>query len=259
MTNAHRDQHRAGGLWVTRSALITGASRGIGAAIAEHLAADGWTLTLTARNADPLHEVARRLTAAHGTAVEVVPADMGDHAKVDGIVARHTAAHERLDALILNAGMGSIGPFAEFPVRRLDKMLSVNVRSAYALIQHALPALRATATLEPTGAKVVAISSMTGIAGEPMNSAYGASKAALTSLCETLNTEESKGGVTATAICPGYVDTEMTSTLHDIAAAAEMIPVADVAHLVVAVTGLSANVVVPRVAMTRSGDHMWRA
>jgi short-subunit dehydrogenase len=106
---------------------------------------------------------------------------------------------------------------------------------------------------------VIAVSSLTGVAGEPLNSAYGATKAALTSVCETLNTEESQGGVIATAVCPGYVATDMTAPLADAVAPESMIDADDVAEMVISLTRLSRSVVVPYVPMTRPGAHLWRA
>ena len=100
---------------------------------------------------------------------------------------------------------------------------------------------------------------MTGIAGEPLNSAYGASKAALISLCETLSTEYSELGVSGCAVGPGYVDTEMVASLHEQVAPSEMIPISDVAEVVIAMTRLSKAAVAPMVAIGRPGNQLWRA
>jgi len=242
-----------------RAAMVTGASRGIGAEIARMLAADGHDLTISARGRDALDALAAELTASHGVRVEVVGADMSSETDVRNIAAVHRAAHGRLDTLVLNAGMGAIGPLADYPVRRLDKMFAINVRSAYVLIQELLPLLETAGTQRPEGGRVLAIASMTGVAGEPLNSAYGATKAALISLCETLNTEHSLDGVTATAICPGYVATAMTEGLADSVPPETMLPVADVAAATVALTRLSRRTVVPRLVLTRPGPHLWRA
>jgi short-subunit dehydrogenase len=242
-----------------RTALVTGASRGIGALIALRLAQAGWDLTVSARSADTLEDLAATFAEDHGTTVNVVAADMGAEDDVHRLAEAHTTAFDRLDALVLNAGMGAIGPLAEFPPRRFDRLYAVNVRSAYVLVQCLLPVLRETAAGEAGTAKVIAVSSLTGVAGEPLNSAYGASKAALTSLCETLNTEESEAGVTATAICPGYVATDMTAPLADRVPLRSMIDAADVAEVVVGLTRLSRSVVIPAIPMTRPGPHLWRA
>lgn len=242
---------------MSRAALVTGASRGIGLEIARKLAEQGWNLTISARSVDTLAEAAETLRAAHDIEVEAVPADMAAEDDVLALAAAHEKRYGRLDALMLNAGMGSIGPFAEFPLRRVDKLFDVNVRSAYLLIQQLLPTLRTTAG-ETGSSRIIAISSLTGIAAEPLNSAYGASKAALTSLCETLSIEESSGGVSATALCPGYVATDMTAPLTGEVPADTMIDPVEVAELAVAVTRLGRSAVVPVIPISRAGHLVWR-
>jgi short-subunit dehydrogenase len=160
---------------------------------------------------------------------------------------------------VLNAGMGSIGAFAEYPVNRLDKMLTINFRSAYVLTQALLPLLRRAGETTERGGKIAAVASTTGIVGEPLNSAYGASKAALISWCETITAEESLAGVVATAICPGYVATDMTKPLDGQVDWSTMIPPEDVAEVVLSVIRLSKHTVVPRIVLTRPGSHLWRA
>lgn len=240
-----------------RTAIVTGATRGIGCLIARNLAEDGWDLILAARDASALERLSAELGGGGGTHV-VVPANLSDPEDVVRL-AEVGAAAERVDALVLNAGMGSIGPFADFPERRLDRLLAVNTRSAFVLIQRLLPQLRRAGASSPYGGKVVAMASSTGLVGEPLNAAYGASKAALISLCETLNTEESGNGVTATAVCPGYVATDMTESLHETVPAAEMLDPEDVAAVVRALLGLSRRAVIPQLAMLRPGPHLWRA
>jgi short-subunit dehydrogenase len=240
------------------AALVTGASRGIGEGIARRLAAAGYDLTLGARNDEPLHSLAEELRREEGAVVDVVAVDMSIEEQVTALAERHRAAHRSVDVLVLNAGMGDIGPLATYPVRRLDRMFTINVRSAYVLLQNLLPDLLAAGASSPYGAKVLAIASTTGVVGEPMNSAYGATKAALISLCETLCTEHAEAGVTATAVCPGYVATAMTSGLEGVDPAA-MLPVDDVAEAVVSLTRLTSRTVVPQLVLTRPGPHLWRA
>jgi short-subunit dehydrogenase len=242
------------------AALVTGASRGIGAEIARRLAAAGFDLTLSARSRDDLAVLAEDLAECYGITAESVRCDMGDEADVHELAKSHRDNFGHLDVLVLNAGMGSIGPLAEFPARRLDKLFAVNVRSAYVLLQDLLPLLRAAGSGEnDRGAKVIALASTTGLVGEPLNSAYGATKAALISLCETLNTEESTGGITATAVCPGYVATSMTEALTEAVPAHTMLSISDVAEATVWLTQLSRRVVVPTLVLTRPGPHLWRA
>lgn len=240
-----------------RIALVTGGTRGIGALIAQRLAADGWDLTISARSADAVEVFADSLAHISGGRVVGVAADLADESAVEALAAAHVAAHGRTDALVLNGGMGSIGPLENFPLRRLDKLLQINVRSAFQLMQLSLPALVAAKDAYGTS-KVIAISSLTGIASQPLNAAYGASKAALTSLCETFNTEHSVQGISATAICPGYVATDMTAGLADQVPPDDMIDAADVAELVVSLTRLGPRTVVPVLPMSRTGSLVWR-
>ncbi len=96
------------------------------------------------------------------------------------------------------------------------------------------------------------------MAGENHLAAYGASKAALISLCETVTLEESTHGVTATAISPGYVDIDMTRWKRDSLAREAMLTTDDVAELVLAISRLSAQAVVPNIVLTRAGEQIWR-
>lgn len=242
-----------------KAALITGGSRGIGAAIAERLAGAGWDLTISARGEEALAAKAAELRGMGGR-VEAVPADMTDETAIAALIEAHVAAHGRCDALVINAGMGVLGPVADFPVRRFDKLYQVNVRAPFLLMQGLLPTLRATAG-DDAAAKVIALSSITGVYPEPTMTAYGATKAALISMCETFNLEESVNGVAATAICPGFVDTDMSEWTKGEGAipAGEMITGADVAAIAVAVTELGRYAVLPQAVLSRPGTNLHRA
>lgn len=242
---------------MTRAALVTGASRGIGLEIARRLAADGWDLTISARTETTLSEAAATLQERARGEICTAVADMASEDDILSLATSHRERFDRLDALVLNAGMGSIGPIDEFPIRRFDKLFAVNVRSAYLLIQQLLPTLRKTAGAADSS-RVIAVSSLTGTASEPLNSAYGASKAALTSLCETVNTEESLGGVSATALCPGYVATDMTAPLTGDVPAETMIDPREIAELAVGLTRLGRSAVIPSIPISRPGPLVWR-
>ncbi|GAA4671046.1 SDR family NAD(P)-dependent oxidoreductase [Gordonia humi] len=242
-----------------RAAVVTGASRGIGAAVADRFAREGWDLTISARGADVLEDRAEALRA-HGGRVLAVAADMADEDAVAALAARHLDEYDRTDALILNAGMGSMGSFEEFPARRLDKLYQVNLRAPFQLTQLLLASLKKNVTAD-VGAKVVAISSITGVYPEPNLFAYGSTKAALISMCETFNLEQSVHGVSATSICPGYVDTDMSEWTKGDGAipAEEMISGSDIAELAYTVTQLSRWAVLPQAILTRPGENMHRA
>ena len=165
---------------------------------------------------------------------------------------------DRCDALVINAGMGQKGAIADLPVRRFDRLYQVNVAAPYILLQTLLPTLRSTADTAGKS-KVIAVASITGVYPEPELSAYGATKAALISLCETFNLEESERGVSATTVAPGYVDTDMSEWTKGTIPGDQMITVNDVATIVHSVTQLSRYAVLPNVVLTRPGSNLHRA
>jgi len=185
---------------------------------------------------------------------------MSSEDDIRALARAHAGRFGSLDLLVLSAGTGTSGRIADYPMRRFDRQMTVNVRAPFALVQECLPALRRAAAARPAhGSRVTAIASMAGIASEPGLAAYGAAKAALISLCQSINAEESSAGVTATAIAPGYVDTEMSAWVHDRIDPDQMIPPADIAELVLALAQLSARSVVPLIAISRAGETHWQA
>ena len=239
-----------------RSALVTGGSRGIGLGIAEMLAARGFALTVAGRDEERLAAAASALRDRGAPEVMTAPGDLADPAYVDRLVANHVDAFDTLSCLVLNAGVGTAGDVADLPVRRLDKTVAVNFRSPFLLLQQCLPLLRAAAGADPArGARVIVLSSISGVYAEPGLAAYGATKAALNSLVETVNAEESGRGVTATAIAPAYVETDMSAWVRDRVPAERMIPVSDVVGLVEALVALSARSVVSRLVISRAGTN----
>lgn len=242
-----------------RYALVTGASRGIGAAIARRLAGEGYDLTLAARNETPLDEVATAI-AAGGAIVQAVTGDLSSEEDVRRVAAAHLERFPVLHLLVLSAGMAFAGEVAGFPLRRLDRMVAVNLRAPLVLVQSCLPALRKAAAEDPDrGARVVALASMSGVVAEPLLGLYGATKAALISLCEAITVEESAHGVSATAVSPGFVDTDMGAWATDHIERSSMLEAADVAELVASLTRLSARAVVPNLVVARAGPQVWRA
>lgn len=242
------------------TALITGASRGIGLDIARRLAAEGYALTVSARREAGLHQAAAQIAETSGTDVLPVPANLAVEDDVRRLAAAHDERFGSLDLLVLNGGLGSEGRVSDMALKTYDLTFTVNLRAQFLLIQQSLPLLRKAASEAPArGAKIVALASITGVVSEPGLAAYGASKAGLISLCETITLEESTHGVTATAIAPGYVDTDMTAWKRDELGQDAMLTTSDVAELVLAVTRLSARAVVPNIVLTRAGEQIWRA
>jgi 3-oxoacyl-[acyl-carrier protein] reductase len=235
------------------SALITGSSRGLGLGIALRLAERGFNLTIAGRDGQRLSDVAVTLRERGAPDVSFQPGDVLDDDHLAALVDSHSSRFGGCDALVVNAGVGSSGALADFHVKRFDKQIAVNLRSAYVVIQHALPILRTTAQDSPRGAKIVAMASLTGLYAEAELAAYGAAKAGLISLCRSINLEENGNGVSATALAPGYVDTDMTEFKRGVIAAKDMIAVDDVVEVADMCLRLSRRAIVPEVVIARSG------
>ena len=241
------------------SALITGGSRGIGYAIAKHLAAQKWALTLTARDREQLKTVCAELKALGGT-VQFVAGDAADDDTLQEVVTQHESAYRSMNALILAAGVGSAAPIAGYPMKRFDKQLSVNFRSAFVLVSQALPLLRAGAVADlARGGRIIGLASMEGIYPDRGLSAYSASKAALISLLQAVNVEEAENGISATAISPGFVNTDMSAWTAETIPPDTMITVADIVAVVDLILSLSPNAVLPHVVINRAGGGAFHA
>ncbi|MBX5483950.1 MAG: SDR family oxidoreductase [Myxococcaceae bacterium] len=189
-----------------KRALITGASAGIGRELARIFAADGWSLVLVARRAELLAELAAELKAKHGTDATVIAADLGTRAGVDTVIRTVQERGLDLDALVNNAGYGLAGPFAELDAEKQLGMIDLNVTALTALTRAFLPGMIA----RRHGA-VLNVASTAGMQPGPLMAVYYATKAYVVSFSEAL-TEEVRGtGVTVTALCPGYTETEFAA------------------------------------------------
>src|SRR5690606_14964923 len=140
-----RHHHRAPRMTVTRSALVTGGSRGIGAEAATRLAAEGYHLTNAARTAETLEQTAERLRAEQGVEVQPVVARMNDLDEVRALAAAQGDRFGGLNALVLSAGTGTAGAVADMPAKTYERMLDVNFRAPITLVQAAIPLLRKSA------------------------------------------------------------------------------------------------------------------
>lgn len=176
-----------------RVALVTGASRGIGAAVAHALAGAGVRLGLASRSGDDLG-----IDGAVGR-----PCDVRDPASLDEMVAATVDRFGGLDILIVNAGVGAYGPFLELPVDQLEEMIDVNVKGAIYAVRAALPHL-----IESTVGDLVTIASEAGRRGLPYEAVYCASKFAQVGLTSALDHELRERGVRCTNVCPGGVATD---------------------------------------------------
>ncbi|MDQ1700319.1 MAG: hypothetical protein QOG34_2182 [Frankiaceae bacterium] len=177
--------------------VVTGASRGIGAATARALAARGATVVGTGRDATALSAVMDNIA---GTAVL---GDVRDPGHADEVVRRTLDAHGRLDAVVVNAGIGHTGAFVEMPPDRIDELLDVDVRAPVAMARAALPEL----TRSGEGVMVF-VTSIAGVLLVPRESLYSAAKAAMEAFAELLREEVRGTGVHVGTVIPGAVRTE---------------------------------------------------
>jgi NAD(P)-dependent dehydrogenase (short-subunit alcohol dehydrogenase family) len=243
-----------------RSALVTGATRGIGLGIAERLAADGFALTISGRDSERLDQTAVRLREISGTTVVARAGDLASPEDIEAVVRTHGEAYGSISVLVLNAGAGTLGAIGDIPTRRFQTFIDLNLRAPLLYLQTALPLLEAAAQLDDVhGAKVIALSSITGDYAEPAHGLYGATKAALNLLIDTLNIEQSAHGITGTTIAPGYVDTDLAAWKHDEISPENMIPVDDVAALVASLASMSRRTMIGHVAMARATSDGRRA
>ncbi|MDT0445766.1 SDR family oxidoreductase [Streptomyces johnsoniae] len=186
-----------------KAALVTGGSRGIGAAVALRLAREGADVAITyVRNEEAAHEVVAKIEAA-GVRGVALRADVADAAAVTGAVGRAADAFGRLDVLVNNAGLGVLAPVGDLTTADLDRVLAVNVRAVFL-------ASRAAAARLARGGRIVSVgSALTRYAGGPGGTLYGMSKAALTGLTKVLAREVGDRGITVNVVSPGPVDTDM--------------------------------------------------
>lgn len=185
------------------SALVTGASSGIGASCARLLAAGGTDLVVVARHADRLADVAGQLRDEHKVNVEVLTADLTDPAACADVEARLADRGQPVELLVNNAGFGASGPFARQPVGNAQSQIELNVLALTRLTHAALPGM-----LERGHGGILNVSSMAGFVLSPDSAVYGAAKAFVTSFSESLHAEVRKAGVHVTALCPGFTRTE---------------------------------------------------
>jgi NAD(P)-dependent dehydrogenase (short-subunit alcohol dehydrogenase family) len=237
-----------------RAALITGASSGIGLAIAHLLGEEGHGLTVAARRPDKLEVAARELRSA-GFEVEAVAGDMSDEGDIARVVAAHRERYGRLDVLVNGAGVGVGAPVADMQTKRVDMQLAVNLRAPILFYRETADLLRA-AGAEHRGALVINMASISGKSGQPWLSVYSATKAGLIAFTEAMNKELNGDGIKSVALAPGFVDTPMADFVKESIPADQMIRTGDIAEAVRFLLRLSANCLVPEIVFQRPGETL---
>jgi hypothetical protein len=190
---------------VSGTALVTGASSGIGAAIATELASRGYSLILVARREERLRSLATELSAEHGADAEIIAADLGQEAERDRLESEVRGRGRTVEVLVNNAGFGQQADFSRSPRERMVEMVRVNVEAVVDLTSRFLGPM-----VERRRGSVINIASTAAFQPLPGSAVYAASKSFVLSFSEAVRTELRGTGVTVTAVCPGPVKTEFT-------------------------------------------------
>src|SRR3954449_10560047 len=185
-----------------RAAIVTGASSGIGLAIARMLGQQGYGLTLAARRPEKLDAAAEQLSG-EGFDLQHISGNLGDEDVIKQVVATHRDKFGRLDVLVNNAGVGIGEPVAELTTKKVDIQLNTNIRSIILFYRESIELLRA-AGAEHRNALVANTASISGKRGEAWLSVYSATKHAVVGFTEAMNKELNNDGVKSCALCPGF-------------------------------------------------------
>lgn len=228
-----------------RAALVTGASSGIGYAIADMLGSEGYALTMTSRRPANLSPAVESLRSK-GYEIRECLADVMVDEEISRVVSEHEAAWGRLDVLVNSAGGGIMAPIGELGDARTDRQLNLNLRSVIMFVHRCLPLMRKTARRD-SPALVVNVSSYAGKDAAPGLAVYAAAKHGLVGFTASMNAELATTGVRSTVLCPDIVDTPLTDfpAFRERMSTQDMITVADLAESVRFLLRLSPACVVP--------------
>jgi NAD(P)-dependent dehydrogenase (short-subunit alcohol dehydrogenase family) len=237
-----------------RAAIVTGASSGIGLAIARLLGEEGYAVTMAARQPEKL-EAARAQLAEGGAEVQAVAGSLSEEDAVRRVVAAHRDAYGRLDVLVNNAGVGAGALLADVQTKYLDLQLDVNLRQVILFYRESLELLKA-AGAEHRNAHVINTSSISGKRGEAFLSVYSAAKHGVVGWTQAMNKELSSLGIKSTALCPAFVDTPMTDFVKGHVDAQSMIRPLDIAEAVRFLLRTSPGCVVPEIMFEMPGGDL---
>lgn len=193
-----------------RVALVTGASRGIGHAVASRLAEQGHDLVVHGHGAESIERVAEELAGKHGVTVVPAHGDIADPATSKAMMRTAFEHFRRLDALVVNAGTHGAGMLGMTPDATVERLFAVNAAGAAHTLQNAVRLLG-----RGQDPAVVLVSSVTGVAGIAGQAVYAASKAAVAGLARSAAKELGPRGIRVNAVAPGFIATDMLDTLDD--------------------------------------------
>ena len=196
-----------------RSAVVTGSSRGIGRAVAEELARAGFDVCVNCsseRGLSGVQQLADQLAAEHGVRAIAVAANVADAAEAEALVAAAHEAFSRVDVLVNNAGITRDGLIARMKEKDFDAVIDVNLKGTFNCCKAA-----AQRMMKQRYGRIVNLSSVVGVAGNAGQANYAASKAGVIGLTKSLARELAARNVTANAVAPGFIATDMTDALSE--------------------------------------------
>ena len=237
-----------------RAAIVTGASSGIGLAIAKMLGEEGYALTVAARRAEKLQGAVDGL-ASEGIELQSLAVNVADESEIKKVVDAHRERYGRLDVLVNNAGVGIGAAVGELQTKYLDMQISINLRSIMLFYRECLSMLK-EAGAEHHNALVVNTSSISGKRGEGWLAVYSATKHGVVGWTQAMNKELGGDGIKSTALCPAFVDTPMTDFVKEHVPPDEMIRPEDIAESVRFLLRVSPACVVPEIMFVRPGDAL---
>ncbi|MBK5961024.1 beta-ketoacyl-ACP reductase [Rhodoplanes elegans] len=189
-----------------KTALVTGATGGIGGAIAKALHAQGATVAISGTKADKLEALA----AALGDRVHALPCNLADRAEVEKLVPAAEAALGQLDILINNAGLTRDNLFMRMKDAEWDDVIAVDLTAAFVLARAAVKGM-----MRRRFGRIVSITSVVGVSGNPGQGNYAAAKAGMIGMSKALAQEVASRGITVNCVAPGFIQTAMTDVLND--------------------------------------------
>jgi len=188
-----------------RSAIVTGSTSGIGLAIARSLADQGMDVMLNGfGDATEIERIRADMASQHGVDVRYSGADMSKPDQIQGMVEGATEAFGKVDILVNNAGIQYVAPIEEFPPEKWDQILAVNLSASFHTIHHVFPGMK-----ERRFGRIVQVASAHALVASPFKTAYVAAKHGIAGLTKTVALEGAEFGITANAVCPGYVLTPL--------------------------------------------------
>jgi NAD(P)-dependent dehydrogenase (short-subunit alcohol dehydrogenase family) len=235
-----------------RAAIVTGASSGIGLAIAKMLGQEGYALTVAARRAEKLQGAVEGLQG-EGIDLQSFAVNVSDESEIKKVVDAHRERYGRLDVLVNNAGVGIGAALGELQTKYMDMQIGINLRSIMLFYRECLPMLK-EAGAEHRNALVVNTSSISGKRGEGWLSVYSATKHGVVGWTQAMNKELGGDGIKSTALCPAFVDTPMTDFVKEHVPANEMIRPEDIAESVRYLLKTSPACVIPEIMFVRPGE-----